>query len=97
MYQIIICNFALEKTNTRNTTNDVIKTQRFENMIPYCGNCLHKTKKDGLAKDEYYCNVVIDTPMKGVVTSDTDGTHCVESGVYKPIRKNNIWRENGER
>lgn len=63
----------------------------FENVIPYCGNCLHKTKKDGLAKDEYYCDVVIDTPMKGVVTSDTDGTHCVEFGFYKPIRKNNIW------
>ena len=59
-------------------------------MIPYYSNCLHKTKKDGRAIDEYFCDVVIDTPMKGVVTSDTDGTHCVESGVYKPIRKNNI-------
>lgn len=64
---------------------DEMKT--LEKTIPYCGNCLHKTKKDGLAKDEYYCNVVIDTPMKGVVTSDTDGTHCVELGIYRTLKQ----------
>ena len=61
----------------------------FGNMIRYCGNCSRKIKKEGLAKDEYYCDVFIDTPMKGVVTSDTDGTHCVELGVYEPIQQSN--------
>ncbi len=60
-----------------------------EAMIPYCGNCSRKIKKEGLSKDEYYCDVFIDTPMKGVVTSDTDGTHCVELGVYEPIQQSN--------
>jgi hypothetical protein len=58
-----------------------------EITIPYCGNCSRKIKKEGLAKDEYYCDVLIDTPMKGVVTSDTDGTHCVELGFYRPIQQ----------
>lgn len=57
-----------------------------EKMIPYCGKCSHKTKKEGLAKNEYYCDVLIDTPLKGVVTSDVDGTRCVELGLYKPIK-----------
>lgn len=61
----------------------------FGTMIRYCGNCSRKIKKEGLAKDEYYCDVFIDTPMKGVVTSDTDGTHCVELGVYEPIQQSN--------
>lgn len=56
-------------------------------MIPYCGNCSRKTKKEVLSKDEYYCEVLIDTPMKGVVTSDVDGTRCVELGIYRPIHK----------
>lgn len=56
-------------------------------MIPYCANGSRKTKKDGLAKDEYYCDVVIDTPMKGIVTFDTDGTHCVELGVYIRLKQ----------
>lgn len=58
-----------------------------EKMIPYCGNCSHKTKKEGFADGEYYCDVLINTPMKGVVTSDIDGTPCVELGVYQPIQK----------
>ena len=63
-----------------------------EKMIPYCGNCSRKTKKEGQVKDEYYCDVLIDTPMKGIVTLDTDGTRCIELGFYKPIeqRKNKI-------
>lgn len=56
-----------------------------EKMIPYCGNCSRKVKKEGLAKDEYHCDILIDIPMKGIVTEDIDGTHCVELGVYKPI------------
>lgn len=55
-----------------------------ETMIPSCGNCSRKTMKEGLAKDEYCCDVLIDTPMKGVVTSDTDGTRCMGLGVCKP-------------
>ncbi len=58
-----------------------------ENMIPYCGSCSRKIKKEGLAKDEYYCDALIDTPMKGVVTSDIDGTHCIELGVYRPLNQ----------
>ena len=61
-----------------------------EKMIPYCGNCSHKTKKEGLAKGKYYCDVLIDTPMKGVVTEDTDGASCVELGVYKLIRHSEL-------
>lgn len=56
-------------------------------MIPYCGNCFRKTNKEGLAKGEYYCDILADTPMKGIVTFDTDGTHCVELGIYRPIQK----------
>ena len=58
-----------------------------EKTIPYCGNCSRKTKKEGLANGEYYCDIVDDTPMKGVVTSDVDGTHCVELGVYRPLKQ----------
>lgn len=58
-----------------------------ENMIPYCGSCSRKIKKEGLAKDEYYCDALIDTPMKGIVTSDIDGTHCIELGVYRPLNQ----------
>jgi len=61
-----------------------------EKMIPYCGNCSRKIKKEGLDKDEYFCDVLIDTPIKGVVTIDTDGTHCVGIGVFKPIQWENI-------
>lgn len=61
--------------------------KQLEKMIPYCGNCSRKTKEEGLAKDEFYCDVVIDTPLKGMVNSDTDGTHCVEMGVYEPIQQ----------
>lgn len=56
-------------------------------MIPYCGNCSRKTKKEGLVDGEYYCDIVDDTPMMGVVTSDVDGTHCVELGIYRPIQQ----------
>jgi hypothetical protein len=55
--------------------------------IPYCGNCSRKIRKEGRAKGEYYCDVVIDTPMKGIVTSDTDGSLCVEHGVYRPLKQ----------
>lgn len=58
----------------------------FETKIPYCGNCSRKIKKEGQVKDEYYCDILIDTPMKGVVTPDVDGTNCVERGFYKPIQ-----------
>ena len=57
-----------------------------EITIPYCGNCSRKIKKESLAKDEYYCDVLVDTPMKGIITSDVDGSHCVEWRICKPIR-----------
>ncbi|MBQ5992885.1 MAG: hypothetical protein IJL57_00930 [Bacteroidales bacterium] len=53
----------------------------FGTMISHCGNCSRKTKKEGLAKDEYYCDVFIDTPMKGVVSSDIAETLCVKHGL----------------
>ena len=59
----------------------------FDNMIPYCSNCSNKTKKKGLAKGEYYCDVLADTPMKGIVTFDTDGTDCVKLGIYKLVQQ----------
>lgn len=57
-----------------------------ETMIPYCGNCSRKIKKEGLSKDEYHCDVLIDTPKKGIVTPDIDGTNCVRRGFYKPFQ-----------
>lgn len=59
-----------------------------EKLIPYCGNCSRKIKKESLGKNEYYCDVVKDTPMKGVVTFDTDGTHCTELGIYESYQQN---------
>lgn len=66
-----------------NTMDD---NKTLEIMIPYCGNCSRKTKKEGLSKNEYYCDVLADTPMRGVVTSDIDGTHCIESDAYVPVQ-----------
>ena len=56
-------------------------------MIPYCANCMHKTKKDGLEFGEYYCNLVADSLPNGIVTPDTDGTKCVKDGVYMSLEK----------
>lgn len=55
-------------------------------MIPYCANCMHKTKKDGLEFGEYYCDVVANILPKGIVSPDTDGTHCIELGFYIPVQ-----------
>lgn len=34
----------------------------FETMIPYCGNCSRKTKKEGLAKDKLFvCHKILET------------------------------------
>jgi hypothetical protein len=78
---------VVDKTSN---SNIIDKKKTLEIMIPYCGNCSRKTKKEGMAKNEYCCDVLIDTPMKGVVTSDTDGTHCVELGVYRPIQQRDL-------
>ena len=58
-----------------------------EKMIPYCGLCSRKTKKEGLSDGEYYSDVVKDTPMNGIVTSDIEGTHCMELGVYRLVEQ----------
>ena len=63
------------------------KKLMIEKMIPYCANCSRKTTKEGMPKTMYYCDVVSDSPMKGIVTLDTDGTHCVERGLYFPIHR----------
>lgn len=57
-------------------------------MIPYCADCMRKTKKDGLEFGEYYCDAVADILPNGIVTPDTDGTHCIELGVYMPVQSN---------
>lgn len=74
----------MTKTSNNNTID---KKKILVIMIPYCGNCSRKTEKEGLADGEYYCDIVDDTLMKGVVTSDVDGTHCVELGVYQPVQQ----------
>lgn len=66
-----------DSTNIKN----VDSMKAFGTMIPYCGNCLRKTKKEGLAKDEYYCDVFTGTPMKGVVTPDTAETFSMKHGL----------------
>ena len=58
--------------------------------IPYCGECSRKVKRNGLKKGEYYCDVVAGTPMNGIVTYDTDGSHCVKLNVFRPIRHNQL-------
>lgn len=55
-------------------------------MIPYCANCMHKTKKEGLKSGEYYCSIAAEILPDGIVTFDTDGTHCTEIGVYMQVQ-----------
>ena len=54
-------------------------------MIPYCANCSRKIKIDGLDFGKYYCDVVANTPMKGIITPDIDGSQCLNNGCYIPI------------
>ena len=58
---------------------------KIKNGIPYCAGCNRKEKRQGLKAGEYFCAIVSDTPMNGLVNGDTDGTKCVEIGVYLPI------------
>lgn len=53
--------------------------------FPFCAGCGRKEKRQGLNADEYFCIIVADTPMKGIVTGEVDGTECVEHGFYIPI------------
>lgn len=57
--------------------------------IPYCAGCSRKVKRQELKAGEYFCPIVADTPMKGIVSGDIDGTKCVELGVYIPIERAN--------
>ena len=59
-------------------------------MIPYCADCMRKTKKDGLEFGEYYCDVVADILPDGIVTPDTDGSQCVNDGCYLPPQDSNV-------
>lgn len=52
---------------------NVSNMKNIEKGIPYCGNCSRKIKKEGMSKGEYYCDVLADTLMKGIVSFDTDG------------------------
>lgn len=61
-----------------------------KNGIPYCAGCSRKVKRQELKIGEYFCPIVADTPMKGIVADDTDGCKCVEMDVYVPIDRVNI-------
>lgn len=61
--------------------------KQINSPIPYCGNCMRKSKKNGLHPDEYYCEVLANTPMKGIVTPDIDGWDCVKQGLYIPLKE----------
>lgn len=61
----------------------------FRNSIPFCAGCSRKEKRQELKAGEYFCPIVADTPMKGIVSGDIDGTKCVELGVYIPIERAN--------
>ena len=82
-----MCSFVRHMFDKISDIKNVDNETTLEIMIPYCGNCSRKTKKKGMTKDEYFCDVLIDTPRRGVVTSDIDGTYCEEMGVYKPINR----------
>ena len=56
-----------------------------ERTIPYCNECARKIKLESMKFGEFYCDVVLNTPMKGIVTIDTDGTECFQKGYYKKI------------
>lgn len=59
-------------------------------MIPYCADCMRKTKKDGLEFGEYYCDVVAGILPNGIVTPDTDGSRCVKEGYYLLPQYNSV-------
>ena len=44
-----------------------------------------KEKRPELKTGVYYCEIVSDSPMKGIVTGDIDGTECVEKRFYLPL------------
>ena len=56
-----------------------------KNCITYCAGCSRKEKRPGLKTGDYFCHIVADTPMNGIVSEDTDGIKCIEMGVYIPI------------
>lgn len=60
-----------------------------KNGIPYCAGCSRKAKKTDLKVNEYFCPIVVNTPMNGIVTGDIDGSKCIELGVYIPINRTN--------
>lgn len=78
------------KWSSVDNDEDVDINKKRRSMIPYCGNCSRKAKKAGLANGEFFCDIIFDTPMKGIVTFDTDGARCLELGVYKPIQQKTV-------
>ena len=59
----------------------------YRNGITYCAGCNKKAKKTDLKENEYFCPIVANTPMNGIVTGDIDGSKCVELGVYIPVNR----------
>lgn len=60
---------------------------RKNNYIPYCGKCKRMLLYTVNNVHFYYCSVLVDTPMKGIITPDIDGTTCVKSGLYVPLEE----------
>lgn len=55
-------------------------------ILPLCGGCSRKEKREGLKDGEYYCAIVETILPNGVVTNDTDGTGCDKNGWYIPFK-----------
>ncbi len=52
-------------------------------ILPLCGGCSQKEKRNNLGKDEFYCRYARDVFQDGIVTSDIDATRCVSQGYYR--------------
>ena len=50
-----------------------------KNKIPYSGNCPRKTRKEGISNGVYHCDVLADTSMKCLASSDSDGIRCLQT------------------
>jgi len=52
--------------------------------FPLCAGCGKRQNRPELKASEYFCSYAKHTLLNGIVTDDTDGTKCVELGVYLP-------------
>lgn len=68
--------------NAHPNNKDDIMNKLIANF-PLCGGCSCKERREGLEDGEYYCAIADSILPKGIVTNDTDATHCVRNGWYK--------------